>query len=605
MCGIAGILNLDNQPINKDTLEKMRNKIRHRGPDGNGIWHQHQIGFTHNRLAIIDTSESGHQPMHTRDGKYTIVFNGEIYNYKELRNDIEARGISLSTQSDTEVLLNLYVLFGSKILNRLNGIFAFAIWDDTKQQLFIARDRTGVKPLYYYKNKHSFTFASEPKAIFETGIQKEINTDNLNEWLLYRYVAGEETLYKNIKRLLPGYCMQIDSTGKSTMQRWWHLGEQSLAHPTIKNPIDWFDEKLTQSVKYRMISGGLDSSSIAHTLYRSGFKQLHAFNVSFRNKEYDESTVAKKFSTQLDYTFHSTFVENENLFNKTLEATNYLDAPLTHANDPHLLAIAEVSKQFVKVLLSGEGADETMGGYVRYKSLQFLPAKNIVTSLLSLLPQKLKNSRIQKLQQYFKLDSTREMIHYNSSNSFPSDLIQLGLNGFELQNPYRNNILQEAFQVKKNNVLAAQLYYDQHTYLPSVNDRNDAATMGMGIECREPFQDYQLMAGLGSLNVNYLMQGKKGKYPLYKLMQNRLPQYILNQPKMGFGVPWYQVLQSNSYFNDSYNNFLQSSIFELFGFDTHKIKTEHFIDSNHRQLMVQLYFFYLWYTVCFNNKNVS
>jgi asparagine synthase (glutamine-hydrolysing) len=403
MCGIAGILNFGQDSISDQTLMDMGMAIRHRGPDDHGIWNKGTIGFTHQRLSIIDTSEHGHQPMFSEDGQYTIVFNGEIYNHAEFRDELKAKGFFFRSTSDTEVLLYLYITYGETMLHRLNGMFAFAIWDNTKQELFVCRDRMGVKPFYYTKNSKSYYFASEPKAIFAAGIPKEINPLHIKEWLLYRYIAGEETLLKGIKKLLPGHWSKIKADGSIKTARWYHLGYQIKQHPQISNPEKWFEETFHSSVKYRMVadvpvgvllSGGLDSSSIAASLHHSNYKNIHTFNIAFKNKAHDESEIAKKFSQSLHFPFHSLYLENHELFQSLNDSVYHLDEPLVHMNDPHIMAISAYAKKHVKVLLSGEGADELMGGYIRHKTFKWIGARHLIRLVLKCIPAQYKKSRL-------------------------------------------------------------------------------------------------------------------------------------------------------------------------------------------------------------------
>lgn len=607
MCGIAGILQF-NQVVTPDKLHNMGEAIIHRGPDDRGIWHHEGIGLAHQRLSIIDTSANGHQPMHDSSRRYTIVFNGEIYNHDAFRDELKAKGFSFQSTSDTEVLLYLFMLHGPEMLHRLNGMFAFAIWDNYKKELFVGRDRFGVKPLYYHKNNDGFYFASEPKAIFAAGINKAVDDQQVNEWLLYRFVTGEHTLLKGIKKLLPGYYAIIKADGTMQTTRWYHLGNRIQNHAEIRNPVQWFEDTFHDSVKYRMVadvpvgvllSGGLDSSSVAASLHHNGFRQIQTFNIGFRDYIHDESGIARKFSEQLNFPFHSIYLEGHDLFNTLNKSIYQLDEPLAHMNDPQILAVSEYAKNYVKVLLSGEGADELIGGYVRYKTFRYMGLRHQINLLLKLTPDKYKSPRIKKLERYLKVGSINQLIVTNSANYFESDFDELGLSYLGITNAYRAEILKEAKSIYPNSSMRQLLYYDQHTYLQSLNDRNDRATMGASIECREPFQDYRLAEGLGTLDLKWLTSGKKGKRVLKEAMQKHLPEYITNFRKIGLSVPWIQLIKQSPELNDLWNNFSNNPSLENETLD--KVDMKSLLReinaggvSKYEPLALQYFMFYIW-----------
>jgi asparagine synthase (glutamine-hydrolysing) len=567
MCGLAGILNFNHRFSSLHQLERMGDAIRHRGPDGSGIWSDENIGLIHQRLSIIDTTDAGSQPMTEQSRRYTIVFNGEIYNYLNLKEELSAKGFSFKSNSDTEILLYLFKAYGPSMLNKLNGMFAFAIWDNLKKELFLARDRFGIKPLYFAQDQDSFFFASEPKAIFAAGFPNVTAEKQLNEWLMFRYIAGEKTIFKDIFRILPGHYMTIDTSGNKTTTRWYNLGNRIIEHPKISNPTEWFCDIFHNSVKYRMVSdvpvgillsGGLDSSSVAASVKYNGFQNIHTFNIGFRNKDYDESSLAKKLSDHLIFPFHSLILEGKSLCNNLLKSTYHLDEPLVHLNDPHLLGISTLAQSKVKVLLSGEGADEMLGGYIRYKAINFIKFQKILKIILRRISDRNKSSRIKKLERYLSIGSNSQLIMTNAANYFESDFEKLGLSFLGINNEYRSNVMEEARKIFPQNLKKQVLYYDQHTYLQSLNDRNDRATMAASIECREPFQDYRLMEGVGALSTHWLNKGNQGKYLLRESFKNILPKYILNHRKIGLAVPWLEQIKQTpellEYWNEFKNN---------------------------------------------------
>jgi asparagine synthase (glutamine-hydrolysing) len=315
MCGINGILHLQSsKKVEERVLIKMRDALEHRGPDDKGLFIDNSIGLGHRRLSILDVSSAGHQPFFSDDERYILVYNGEIYNFKEFYPELKSNGFDIKTKSDTEVLLKLYQLHGLSMLNRLNGMFAFAIWDKLQKKLTVVRDRMGVKPLYYSFYNESFYFASEQKALFTAGVPLKIAQDGLEEYIFNRFVAGENTLYENIKKVLPGHSMTIEQNGKVTQEKWWDLKHEIQNQSEIKDPVEWFRATFDDSVKLRMVSdvpvgvllsGGLDSSSILASLYRQNYKNINSFNIGFKEKEHNESHLAKMMSEKLDFGFQT------------------------------------------------------------------------------------------------------------------------------------------------------------------------------------------------------------------------------------------------------------------------------------------------------------
>ena len=572
MCGINGILHLHSQKkVDERILIAMRDSLEHRGPDDKGLFVDNNIGLGHRRLSILDVSSAGHQPFLSEDGRYAMVFNGEIYNFKSFYSELKSNGFDIRTHSDTEVLLKLFQLHGLKMLNRLNGMFAFAIWDKVDNKLTLVRDRMGVKPLYYATYRDTFYFASEQKALFTAGVPLRIAQDGLEEYIFNRFVAGRDTLYQDVKKVLPGYSMTIDVRGKISTEKWWDLQSEIKNHPKINDPVEWFTSTFDDSLKLRMVSdvpvgvllsGGLDSSSILSSLHHQRYKDIQTFNIGFREEEHDESHLAKMLTEKLHYHFNTLQLEDKSLHDKLILSTYYQDEPLMHLSEPHLLAISQVAKSSVKVLLSGEGADELMGGYVRYKALQF---PSLLSSIATIGKMEIfgKTPRYDKLIRYAQIKNNQDLVLFNGSNIYPED-IRKNFGIYKApQNEYRKQIYNQAKDLYPNNLRRQALYFDQHTYLCSLLDRNDRCTMGASIECREPFLDQRLIAGLGSLEDKWLFTGKKGKYILKSAMKERLPAEILNFRKVGLSTPWAHYITKSPAFKDELESFSKSDIFEM------------------------------------------
>lgn len=572
MCGINGILHLQNhKKVDEKILTQMRDALAHRGPDDKGLFIENAIGLGHRRLSILDVTSAGHQPFISEDGRYAMVYNGEIYNFKDFYADLKAKGFEIRTHSDTEVLLKLFQLYGTKMLNRLNGMFAFAIWDKQERKLTLARDRMGVKPLYYALFNESIYFASEQKALFVAGVPLKMDSEGVNEFIFNRFVAGENTLYQIVKKVLPGHTTTINESGKITVEKWWNLKEEIQNQAKIENPLEWFRETFDDSMRLRMVSdvpvgvllsGGLDSSAVLASLYHQSYKDIQTFNIGFQQKEHNESHLAQLLAKKFDYGFHTIQLEDNFLYEKLIASTYFQDEPIMHLSEPHLLAVSQLAKPFVKVLLSGEGADELMGGYVRYKPLQY---PNLLSSVAALGNIALfsKKPRYEKLVRYSQIKSNEGLIIYNGSNIYPNDIAKnFGIKS-EPENAFRKNKYEEAKSLYPNNLRRQALYFDQHTYLCSLLDRNDRCTMGASIECREPFLDPRLIVGLGSLEDKWLFTGKKGKFILKSAIENRLPSEILQFRKIGLSAPWGDYITKSPAFKEELQAFATSELFRM------------------------------------------
>lgn len=572
MCGINGILHLKSQKkVDERLLTKMRDSLEHRGPDDKGIFIDHNIGFGHRRLSVLDISSAGHQPFVSDNGRYVMVYNGAIYNFKEFYPELKSHGFDIRTNSDTEVLLKMFELYGLKMLHRFNGMFAFVIWDKKERKLTAVRDRMGVKPLYYTFHNETFYFASEQKALFTAGVPLKMAKEGLEEYIFNRFVAGENTLYENIKKVLPGHFITLEESGKLTIEKWWDLKREIQNQPKITNPVEWFKETFEDSVKLRMVSdvpvgvllsGGLDSSSILASLHHQNFKNIQTFNIGFKEKEHNESHLAKMIAEKFEYEFQTMRLEDNNLFEKLISSTYFQDEPIMHLSEPHILALSQLAKPSVKVLLSGEGSDELMGGYVRYKALKY-PSLLATIAKIGEMDFFTSKPRYDKLIRYAQIENYDDLVLYNGCNIYPKDIGST----FGIKNPptneYRKKILEEAKSLYPNNLRRQALYFDQHTYLCSLLDRNDRCTMGASIECREPFLDPRLIIGLGSLEDKWLFKGKKWKFILKSAMKNQLPEEILKFKKVGLSVPWGDYLIKSPEFIEELEAFSKSDLFKL------------------------------------------
>jgi asparagine synthase (glutamine-hydrolysing) len=495
-------------------------------------------------------------PMNTADGRYWITYNGEIYNFPELARDLESRGYRFGSTTDTEVLLYLYAENGPSMLDRLNGMFAFAIWDSKERTLFVTRDRLGIKPLFYTIHAGALYFASEEKALFAAGVPLKFDHETWDELLCFRYVAGERTPFSDIRRLPPGHYM-VWHDGRLETRRWWSLREKARARRESlpADPVGWYRETFDDAVNLRrisdvplgvLLSGGLDSSSVSASLSQQAGKGVASFTVRFSERDYDEGPLAREVAERWQLNGYELYVSADDLLEKLRQATWYNDEPLVHGNDLHLFAISEYAKPRVTVLLSGEGADETLGGYVRYQPLRY---STLLAAGRTILPQFSKlvnlNGRLRKLARFLDLNSVDQFVLFNACETLPHDLAALGLSP-QGRFPYREQVLAEARELYPNDYARQAMYSDQHTFLCSVLDRNDRMTMGASIECRVPFLDYRLVETLAALPSSIFFAGNKGKHLLRAAMGPRLPVAVLRHRKWGFGVPWRQYFRQEN-----------------------------------------------------------
>lgn len=620
MCGICGAVFKDRtRTLDPSVLMAMRDAIAHRGPDDAGIMSAPGVALGSRRLSIIDLSERGHMPMQSADGRYTIVYNGEVYNFAELRSSLRTRDYPFRSNTDTEVLLALYADFGAAMLDRLNGMFAFAIWDAAERVLFIARDRLGIKPLYYAEHSHGFWFASEEKALFAAGMRPEFDAVCWEELLCFRYVAGQRTPFTGVSRLLPGHYL-LWKDGAVRTYRWWNLAEraQALKESLPANPVEWFGETFDSAVKLRrisdvpigvLLSGGLDSSSVAASLSSQGGSGTASFTVRFDDEGYDEGPYARLVAEHCTLEYHELKVPPANLMASLRHASWLNDEPLVHGNDLHLWAISVYAKPLVTVLLSGEGADELLGGYVRYRPLRYPGLLRTAGPALALADRALNfDGRMRKLTRFLALKSMEQFVLFNACEVLPGDCAAVGL-GTGTRFPFREEILREAQRLYPSDLMRQAMYNDMHTFLCSILDRNDRMTMGASIECRVPFLDYRLVEGVAALPSRLFKAGNQSKYLLRKSVAQRLPEAVRKHPKWGFGVPWTSYLRRTPELRAFVDALPGCAPVNAGPFESRKLRTviDEFLagEGNHDALIRQLVMVAVWYQACVEKRGTD
>lgn len=576
MCGINGIAlsSRSGRSLDRIVFERMRDVITHRGPDDVGIFIDGNVGLGHRRLSIVDVA-SGHQPMTNEDGSLQITYNGEIYNHADYRDELESRGHFYRTHCDTETILHLYEEHGAASVNYLRGMFAFAIWDAKKRELFIARDRLGVKPLYYVHSEDgSIYFGSEIKTLFEAGaITPEINFAALPDYLANHATSGEETLYRGVKRLLPGRTL-LWRDGKLEIKKYWDVSFSKVADEgrTDKDYIAEWYELFRTSVRLRLmadvplgmfLSGGIDSSAIAAVMSSMVDEPIKTFSVAFTEREANELAYARIVAEAYKTNHHEVVVSPEEFFNALPHLVWHEDEPLAHPSSVALYFVSLLASQHVKVVLTGEGSDELLAGYGRYRktilnlslgkhyrSLTPSVLRGAVRSGIQGLPTSKMRQKL--LRSFLGVAPDIERIYFDNFAVFP-----LAMQGDLLSNetlerigaidPYAG-VRAALEETDADSLLDRLLYADIKTYLHELLMKQDQMSMAASIESRVPFLDHKLVEFTCGLPERLKLRGGTTKYILRESMKGVLPQAILSRSKMGFPVPvgaWFRGAYSS------------------------------------------------------------
>ncbi|MBS1794809.1 MAG: asparagine synthase (glutamine-hydrolyzing) [Acidobacteria bacterium] len=559
MCGINGIAlsRKSQRQIDRDVLERMRDVQFHRGPDDGGLFTDERVGLGHRRLSIVDVSH-GAQPMFNEDGSLVIVYNGEIYNHADYREELEAKGHVYRTHCDTETILHLYEEHGVECLEKLRGMFAFAIWDRREKTLFIARDRLGVKPLYYVHDADgSLFFGSEIKTLLEAAaVKPELNYDALPDQLANHGTSRDETLYKGVKRLLPGHFM-VWQDGALRIEEFWDVNfEPKHRDRSDREFIDEWRELFRHSVRLRLmadvplgmfLSGGIDSSAIAATMAQMVDAPVKTFSVGFKEREANEfeyaRVVAKAFKTE----HHEITITPEQFFDELPNLVWHEDEPIGFIASVPLYFVSKLAQKHVKVVLTGEGADEIMAGYGRYaKTLQLLEYGEKYEALMPDFVRGLVKTGAEaiggKLSRTFLTRAADiENLFFDNFGVFPKAMQDKLLSAetkarIEDRDPYR---FQNGWLAKTDAraVLDKLLYVDTKTYLHELLMKQDQMSMAASIESRVPFLDHRLVEFTARMPVRMKLRGRDTKYLLREAMKGILPDEILTRSKMGFPVP--------------------------------------------------------------------
>lgn len=561
MCGICGKLNFDRTAgISPGLLKTMADSIYHRGPDDEGYYVSGPVGLGFRRLAIIDLN-TGHQPISNEDGTVWIVFNGEIYNYQELRQDLKGKGHVFKTQTDTEVIVHLYEEFGASCVEKLRGMFAFAIWDSRSHTLLLARDRVGIKPLYYRISDKGIIFGSEIKAILaDPEVDPEVVPAMVDRFLTFYYLPGEETLFRDIRKLAPGSYMVVKQ-GNVQIKPYWDL-HFSPVPQTIQEAEEKLLALLEESVRLHMISdvpvgfllsGGIDSTAmLGFAVGKTGHK-LSSYTIGFSDPSVtDERPYARLAAAKYGSEHHEMTIDAKDFADFLPQYVRHMEEPVCEPPAVALYYVSKLAKQFVKVLISGEGGDEAFAGYPNYRSMVWLerikrlckPMNGILSAVAGSLTHLPGTHRLAK---YAPLLGTpfdsyyygRTATPFSFFNSHVKELYTGDFIGWADKGRSADPATRYLRSTGANDVLNRMLYVDTKTWLPDdLLIKADKITMANSVELRVPLLDHKVLEFAASLPVSYKVRGFSTKYIAKRALSKRVPREILERPKTGFPVPY-------------------------------------------------------------------
>lgn len=560
MCGIAGIIKFDSAAkVEQNTLIEMRDTLIHRGPDGAGLMLQGRVGLAHRRLAIIDL-DGGHQPMPNQNRDLWITYNGELYNYKALRSVLQGLGCEFETQSDTEVLLRSYEIYGEACVDLFDGMFAFAIWDSERQRLFMARDRLGIKPFYYSVSETELRFASEIKALLVRPSQAHsFNPAVLADFLANRYMAGRETFFNGVNKLLPAHSLTWSAAEGFTMRRYW---QPPATHDDVQlGTADYVSQvrsTLHQAVQSHLISdvpvglflsGGLDSTILAGLMAPLVDSPIETFSVGFSDVSANELPYARIAANAIGANHHELEIDAEQFFAALPHLIWHEDEPLAFTSSVPLHLLSKLASRHVKVVLTGEGADELFIGYdYRYRVTAFnkrwgqrfsrisnTRSRAAIAGAITHLPA---NIRRYAERSFLSLGTEPRSLFCENFSVFRAGHRQQVLNGHhpEFSDPHRHTM--DFFSAAGDDIIQSMSHADLQTYLVELLMKQDQMSMSASIESRVPFLDNHLVELVASIPARIKMPGWQTKALLRDAVQDIVPEEIMNRKKMGFPVPF-------------------------------------------------------------------
>jgi len=561
MCGIAGKIYQDSQrKVPREDVARMTGVLAHRGPDGEGVWVERNVGLGHRRLSIIDLRAVAAQPMSNEDGAVWITFNGEIYNFQELRKDLESRGHVFRTESDTEAIIHAYEEYGRECLHHLRGMFAFAIWDSRQRVLFVARDRVGKKPVFYFVDGERFLFGSEIKALLaDLERPNQLNPIALDHYLAFGYIPAPLTAFQGIKKLPAAHWLEWKE-GQVTTGRYWKLRYRPKRQINIQDAVQELRWRLSEAVRVRLmsdvpigafLSGGIDSSAVVASMAQSLSRPVRTFCVGFDDKALDERPFARMVADRFG-TEHTELLVSAPVAEILPRLIWHYDEPFGDSSAVPSYAIAQLTRQHVTVVLNGDGGDENFGGYDRYLAMRRSRWGDGVPRWLwrgagiavSRLPERLRHqslfAKMARVTSALARSPGRRYATWSGHTSeefrhfcYSSDFSEL------LKNSDPEALVEELFsQSDKEDMVEAALETDVNLYLADdLLVKMDRASMAHSLEARSPFLDHPLMEFAATLPTEMKVHSKTKKKVLKDALQGIIPEMILDRPKMGFGAP--------------------------------------------------------------------
>jgi len=564
MCGICGIASFkSNDTIDERILTSMTESMTHRGPDDKGWFIDGAVGLGHTRLSIIDLS-TGKQPIHNEDSSLWITCNGEIYNYQSLRQELKEKGHHFYTDSDTETLVHLYEEYGEDMLQRINGMFAFCIWDRAKKEMLLARDRMGQKPLYYSISTDAFVFASEAKALLKfPSVSREIDLSSLSKYLTYEYIPAPHTIFRDISKLQPGCCIKYNVLIREiNINKYWDipLSDDSIAIKTEEEYAEELVGLLRESIKLRLrsdvplgvlLSGGIDSSLIV-ALAAEQTSKIQTFTIGLTERSFDESVYANKVSETFNTEHNTEMLDATKLYTLLPEVMNYLDEPLGDASVIPTYLLSRFAVKKVKVALGGEGGDELFAGYPTYQAMKLIKYYNIfpkelrvlIQKAAALLPVSHKNISFDfKIKQFLRGSGVSPEIAFilwmGSFSEIEKKQLLSPAVWDSIKDKYAyEDVLNYLMQTNLQKNIERALYLSAKLYLQDdILVKVDRASMANSLEVRSPLLDYRFVEFASKLPTVYKLSRLKTKYLLKRAFGKILPKEILARRKKGFGIP--------------------------------------------------------------------
>lgn len=558
MCGIAGKLHLTGAPVDRDLLRRMADTIRHRGPDDGGVWTEGSVGFASRRLAIQDLSPNGHMPMSTADGRLHITFNGEIYNFLELRSELERGGARFRSGTDTEVILHLYAKEGVSSIRRLRGMFAFGLWDSQERTLVLARDRLGKKPLFFSADDRQLVFGSEPKALLQDPlVRADVEHVAIHHYLSYGYVPSPWCAFKGIRKLPPAHVL-IMRDAHLTLERYWSLHYQPKRQESERALRDELQALLEDATRLRLISdvpvgallsGGVDSSAVVALARRVSSGRIRTFAIGFDQPDYDESEHARRVAIHLG-TDHQTLIVKPDAVAMLPQLVWHYNEPFADSSAIPTFAVTALARQSVTVALTGDGGDESFIGYERYLAARAgvaldhvpLSLRRMAATAGTYLPVGKPKSHMARLRRLLTSLDMAPRERYASWMLYFDDSMkqQLYTADFrEMVGGSSFSVLDAAYsQSDAIDFIESTVHSDVQTYLPDdLLVKIDIASMAHSLEVRSPLLDHHVVEFAARLPIGMKLRGLTQKYLLKSIADPWLPRGLFDRPKMGFAVP--------------------------------------------------------------------